>query len=159
MIAYLRLLKFLKPYRARLAAALACMVVYALMSGVSLGLVAPFMKVLFEPHLAATAAGASNDPAPGSPAATRVAVSTAADAGSDRLIGWPDPLRRLASRWLLRARPIVALERLCVFILVVLLHYSTVISELSERNTTLAQRLALLEKRLEDETLERDPQG
>jgi hypothetical protein len=45
------------------------------------------------------------------------------------------------------------------FILVVLLHYSTVISELSERNTTLAQRLALLEKRLEDETLERDPQG
>jgi len=36
------------------------------------------------------------------------------------------------------------------FILVVLLHYSTVISELSERNTTLAQRLALLEKRLEE---------
>jgi hypothetical protein len=37
------------------------------------------------------------------------------------------------------------------FILVLLLHYSTVISELSERNTTLAQRLALLEKRLEEE--------
>jgi hypothetical protein len=36
------------------------------------------------------------------------------------------------------------------FVLVVLLHYSTVISELSERNTTLAQRLALLEKRLEE---------
>jgi hypothetical protein len=36
------------------------------------------------------------------------------------------------------------------FILVVLLHYSTVISDLSEKNTTLAQRLALLEKRLED---------
>ena len=36
------------------------------------------------------------------------------------------------------------------FILVVLLQYSTVISELSERNTTLAQRLALLEKRLEE---------
>ena len=40
------------------------------------------------------------------------------------------------------------------FILVVLLHYSTVISELSERNTTLAQRLALLEKRLEEEGLQ-----
>jgi hypothetical protein len=38
-----------------------------------------------------------------------------------------------------------------VFILLVLLHYSTVISELSERNTKLAQRLALLEARLEDE--------
>ena len=37
------------------------------------------------------------------------------------------------------------------FILLVLLHYSTVISELSERNTTLAQRLALLEKRLDEE--------
>ena len=34
------------------------------------------------------------------------------------------------------------------FILVVLLHYSTVISELSERNVTLAQRLAILEERL-----------
>jgi hypothetical protein len=37
------------------------------------------------------------------------------------------------------------------FILLVLLHYSTVISRLSEQNTTLAQRLALLERRLEEE--------
>jgi hypothetical protein len=36
------------------------------------------------------------------------------------------------------------------FILVVLLHYSTVISKLSEQNTALAQRLALLENRLEE---------
>jgi hypothetical protein len=35
------------------------------------------------------------------------------------------------------------------FILLVLLHYSTVISRLSEQNTTLAQRLALLENELE----------
>lgn len=35
------------------------------------------------------------------------------------------------------------------FILMVLLHYSTVISRLSEQNTTLAQRLALLEQKLE----------
>jgi hypothetical protein len=35
------------------------------------------------------------------------------------------------------------------FILMVLLHYSTVISRLSEQNTTLAQRLALLEHELE----------
>jgi hypothetical protein len=35
------------------------------------------------------------------------------------------------------------------FILLVLLHYSTVISKLSEQNTTLAQRLALLEHKLE----------
>jgi hypothetical protein len=36
-----------------------------------------------------------------------------------------------------------------LFILLVLLHYSTVISRLSEQNTTLAQRLALLEHELE----------
>ena len=36
------------------------------------------------------------------------------------------------------------------FILLVLLHYSTVISRLSEQNTALAQRLALLENRLRE---------
>lgn len=41
-----------------------------------------------------------------------------------------------------------------VFILLVLLHYSTVISDLSERNTKLAQRLALLETRLDEEGIQ-----
>jgi hypothetical protein len=41
-----------------------------------------------------------------------------------------------------------------LFILVVLLHYSTVISKLSDQNTILAQRLALLESKLE----EREPE-
>jgi len=36
------------------------------------------------------------------------------------------------------------------FILVVLLHYSTVISKLSDQNRMLAQRLALLEQELSD---------
>jgi hypothetical protein len=36
------------------------------------------------------------------------------------------------------------------FMLVVLLHYSTAISELSERNLALAQRLALLEQQLKE---------
>ena len=35
-----------------------------------------------------------------------------------------------------------------LFILVVLLHYSTVISRLSDQNTILAQRIALLEERV-----------
>jgi hypothetical protein len=39
-----------------------------------------------------------------------------------------------------------------LFILVVLLHYSTVISRLSDQNTVLAQKLALLESRLDDES-------
>jgi hypothetical protein len=37
-----------------------------------------------------------------------------------------------------------------LFILVVLLHYSTVISRLSDQNTILAQKLALLETRLSE---------
>ena len=41
-----------------------------------------------------------------------------------------------------------------LFVLVVLLHYSTVLSRLSEQNKTLAQRLALLEAKVrENETL------
>jgi hypothetical protein len=36
-----------------------------------------------------------------------------------------------------------------IFILAVLLHYSTVISKLSDQNTILAQRLALLEQRVQ----------
>ena len=38
-----------------------------------------------------------------------------------------------------------------LFVIVVLLHYSTVISRLSDQNVILAQRLALLELRLSEE--------
>ena len=37
-----------------------------------------------------------------------------------------------------------------LFVILVLLHYSTVISRLSDQNTILAQRLALLEERLRE---------
>lgn len=37
-----------------------------------------------------------------------------------------------------------------LFVILVLLHYSTVISRLVDQNTILAQRLALLESRLDD---------
>jgi hypothetical protein len=45
-----------------------------------------------------------------------------------------------------------------LFVIVVLLHYSTVISRLSDQNTVLAQRIALLEARLgEQRTAAPDP--
>jgi hypothetical protein len=44
--------------------------------------------------------------------------------------------------------PAVLFATATLFILVVLLHYSTVISRLSDQNSLLAQRLALLEERL-----------
>jgi len=37
-----------------------------------------------------------------------------------------------------------------LFVLLVLLHYSTVISKLHDQNTVLAQRLALLEQQLRE---------
>ena len=43
------------------------------------------------------------------------------------------------------------------FILVVLLHYSTVISKLSDQNRVLAQRLALLQRRLEERESGNEP--
>ena len=44
-----------------------------------------------------------------------------------------------------------------LFILVVLLHYSTVISRLSDQNTILAQRLALLEQQLRESARRGEP--
>jgi hypothetical protein len=43
--------------------------------------------------------------------------------------------------------PAVLFAVALLFVLVVLLHYSTVISRLSDQNTVLAQKLALLEER------------
>ncbi len=45
------------------------------------------------------------------------------------------------------------------FVLVVLLHYSTVISKLSEQNTILAQRLAILEHKLRSQDDEEKTKG
>jgi len=46
-----------------------------------------------------------------------------------------------------------------LFVLLVLLHYSTVISRLSDQNTILAQKLALLETRLSEATRSRESPG
>jgi subfamily B ATP-binding cassette protein MsbA len=127
--AYLRLLGYLRPYRARLTAAIACMVLYAAMSGVSLGLIAPFMKVLFERGAAPPAAALAIPSAPGASGAPRIPPSAAPPGPAtsapahppDRLSGWPAPLRAWAEGAFLNARPLVALERICVFILIVLL--------------------------------------
>jgi hypothetical protein len=51
--------------------------------------------------------------------------------------------------------PAVLFAVATLFILVVLLHYSTVISRLSDQNSILAQRVALLEERL----TEKRPKG
>jgi hypothetical protein len=67
---------------------------------------------------------------------------------------WRGALETLASAVGIHYPPSALFVIGSAFILLVLLHYSTVISELSERNTKLAQRLALLETRLEEEGLQ-----
>lgn len=61
---------------------------------------------------------------------------------------WRDALRLLAEQVGIAYPPSALFVIASFFILVVLLHYSTVISELSERNVTLAQQLAIVEERL-----------
>jgi hypothetical protein len=63
------------------------------------------------------------------------------------LSAWRDGLNTIAG-WLgVRSYPPAVLFAVAIlFIIAVLLHYSTVISRLSDQNTILAQRLALLEQ-------------
>jgi hypothetical protein len=61
---------------------------------------------------------------------------------------WRDALRLLAEQIGIAYPPSALFVLGFFFILVVLLHYSTVLSELSERNVRLAQDIALVEERL-----------
>jgi hypothetical protein len=64
---------------------------------------------------------------------------------------WRGGLNTIAGWVGVRTYPPAALFALTAFfILVVLLHYSTVISKLSDQSTILAQRLALLEAQLRE---------
>jgi hypothetical protein len=65
------------------------------------------------------------------------------------LSAWRDGLNTIAGWFGVRSYPPAVLFAVGIlFILAVLLHYSTVISRLSDQNTLLAQRLALLESEL-----------
>jgi hypothetical protein len=62
---------------------------------------------------------------------------------------WRGGLNTIASWFGVTSYPPAILGAVgALFVLVVLLHYSTVISRLSDQNTILAQRLALLEQQL-----------
>jgi subfamily B ATP-binding cassette protein MsbA len=118
MRTYLRLLGYLGPYRARFALALGCMVVYALMSAIALGMTSPFMQVLFgrvgDRQVQSLALPGQGDP-------QRTAELAREPFRADNLARWHLLVRARAERSLVTARPLVALERICLFILVVLL--------------------------------------
>lgn len=62
---------------------------------------------------------------------------------------WREGLNTIA-RWLGVSSypPAILFAAAILFVIVVLLHYSTVLSKLADQNTLLAQRVALLEQRL-----------
>ena len=65
---------------------------------------------------------------------------------------WRDGLNTIAGWAGVTGYPPAVLFALgLLFVIVVLLHYSTVISRLSDQNSILAQRVALLEERVESE--------
>ena len=63
---------------------------------------------------------------------------------------WRGGLGRVASTIGVAYPPTALLAIASLFMLLVLLHYSTVISRLSDQNVVLAQKLALLEARLNE---------
>lgn len=68
------------------------------------------------------------------------------------LSAWRDGLNTIAGWVGVRGYPPAVLFAVGIlFILAVLLHYSTVISRLSDQNVLLAQRLALLEEQARDD--------
>ena len=67
------------------------------------------------------------------------------------LSAWRGGLNTIARWFGVRSYPPAVLFAVgLLFVILVLLHYSTVISRLSDQATTLAQRLALLESRFEE---------
>ena len=93
------------------------MVLYAASTTLSLGMVSPFMQVLFERTGSATATvvpGAASGPA-------QVAPQAAEPLRADNLLRWPLLLRARVEHAIVDVRPLVALERICLFILIVLL--------------------------------------
>ncbi|HSC90728.1 MAG TPA: DUF2304 domain-containing protein [Gaiellaceae bacterium] len=74
------------------------------------------------------------------------------------LSAWRGALNTIAGWFGVTGYPPAVLFAVAVlFILLVLLHYSTVVSKLADQNTMLAQRLALLEERLAESVRERRP--
>src|SRR5262245_10384830 len=117
MRTYLRLLKYLRPYRARFTVAVGCMVVYALMTALALGMMGPFMQVLFERSGQDTVQSLA---LPGHSTPARMMELSREPLRADNLARWPELVKARAERSLVMARPLVALERICLFILVVL---------------------------------------
>ena len=123
----LRLLRYLRPYRGRLIVTAFLMVGFALSSGITIGMISPFVKVLFTPRPAAEISG---PPAPATADALIGAVTSGssgpAPATSDhrlraRFNAWKNSLRTWFEHFFLTGNPLRSLTRICLALLAVFL--------------------------------------
>ncbi|MGE5175308.1 MAG: ABC transporter ATP-binding protein [Hyphomicrobiales bacterium] len=137
----LRLLGYMKPYRGRLVLTAGLMVVFALLSGITIGMISPFVKVLFTPRpgpvVAGSVSGASSVAIPGAAGLPGLAIGgSAGPGGSGDAVGGPAtgtpslPARVNAAKQHVRTAfehlfltgdPIGSLTRICLALLIVFL--------------------------------------
>jgi len=137
-----RLLRYMRPYRGRLILTALLMVGFALSSGITIGMISPFVKVLFTPRPPAAVVGPSApvglSPAPApapAPASSAMldavtqgnpdAAAPAARAGGKsiaaRFTAWKQSLRTWFEHFFLAGDPLRSLTRICLALLIVFL--------------------------------------
>ncbi len=108
MRTFLRLMSYVKPHGRSLTLALVCMVFFAFFSGFSIGMISPFMKVLFKSPTAEQRQELRKD----------VSLDITAPTDFQKI---RDYIELKAQKYILSSRPLVSLERICFVILLVML--------------------------------------
>jgi subfamily B ATP-binding cassette protein MsbA len=127
-----RLLRYLRPYRGRLILTAFLMVGFALSSGITIGMISPFVKILFTPRPAQVVAGSPT--AVEAPSATSAMIDAMSQGGAParppdvhaggksvaaRFTAWKQSLRTWFEHFFLTGNPLRSLTRICLALLVV----------------------------------------
>jgi subfamily B ATP-binding cassette protein MsbA len=122
---FLRLIRYVRPYWRRLLAALLCMAVFAVLSTVSLGMLLPFMNVLFEQQ-SLVVDGAARVSMAGGTHDLKADDGPAQDAGTatvpaplDSVESMKDELKERVLGFFASGSAVDALRRICIAFLVV----------------------------------------
>src|SRR3989442_4927516 len=118
----LRLLRYLRQYRGRLILTAFLMAGFALSSGVTIGMISPFVKFLFTPHPAAQVSPEATAIVETVTGGTSTIEHAAPGKGiATRFTAWKQSLRTWFERFFLIGNPVRSLTRICLALLVVFL--------------------------------------
>lgn len=159
--ASLRLLQYLRPYRWRLIWTAWLMVGFALFSGVSIGMISPFVKVLFTPRPGLVVTAPAAVPATGTAADALLGSGAAGDAspipavperpGGDvrrRVNAWKESLRTWFEHFFLTGDPLRSLTRICLALLVIFL-FKNLFDYLQSVQTVWVEQAVVRDMRVE----------